>query len=382
MKKKELYEELMGKGSQAGVCSYINGVLNLAQDKLPSQEKDFDQQHHLFNFKNGTYDFEKFEFREHRAEDMLTKQVDYEYDPEAKCPKTDDFLSIIFQENTELVDFIWRCIAISMTGWVDVDALLFCYGEGSNGKSTFFNWLRKLYGEYFKTVTVEILLSKKNSNSDMHYLADLRAARCVLTDELPDNRRLNEAQLKRCIGGDMINACRKYQHPFSFSPTHTLWMPGNYKPEILGADHGTWRRIQLIPFLHTFKGEQIRDRSEVVDELNKELPGAFNRALEGLRDYRENDFNPPKIVTEATAEYREETDVLVDFIEYANTVIDDDMFEAKILFERYNTWSGSQNQHKIFHSSRRFYTALRQRGYDIRKGVANKTFIFNFKSNS
>ncbi|GIR60993.1 MAG: hypothetical protein CM15mP66_04410 [Pseudomonadota bacterium] len=109
----------------------------------------------------------------------------------------------------------------------------------------------------------------------------------VVSDEVPEGRKLNESLVKNLTGGDQIHARNPYEKPFSFDPTHTLWMFGNHKPVISGMDHGIWRRIYLVPFTVTISEEQKRPQEEMMKEFKGEISGILNWVFgRRERDYR------------------------------------------------------------------------------------------------
>ena len=74
----------------------------------------------------------------------------------------------------------------------------------------------------------------------------------VVSDEVPEGRKLNESLVKNLTGGDQIHARNPYEKPFSFDPPTPLdvWKP---QTSYLGMDHGIWRRIYLVPFTITIQ---------------------------------------------------------------------------------------------------------------------------------
>ena len=59
------------------------------------------------------------------------------FDKHAECDKWKEFLDTIFKGDQELIQFIQQLVGYSFTGLTDLDVLLYCYGGGANGKSTF-----------------------------------------------------------------------------------------------------------------------------------------------------------------------------------------------------------------------------------------------------
>ena len=103
-----------------------------------------------------------------------------------------------------------------------------------------------------------------------------------------------------------------YCPAFNFKPTHTLWIYGNHRPDVRGNDLGIWRRIKLIPFdVQIPEGEKD---PELLKKLLQEMPGILNWAIKGCLEWQKNGLGVPTSVTQATCEYREEEDVIGEFV--------------------------------------------------------------------
>ena len=239
---------------------YINNVLELAKSYLATTTNEFDKHPLLINVRNGTFDLSTNEFREHEPKELISKQCPTLYDKHAECPKWKEFLDTIFKGGQDLIHYLQQLVGYSFTGLADLDVLLYCYGGGANGKSTFVKTLQELGGDYIVSIPIDVFLLKNRDNTDQYQLSRLKGSRMVFTDEIPSGKTLNESQVKSLTGGDSINARNPHEKPFSFEPTHTLWCFGNHKLNIRGNDTGIWRRVHLIPFTHTFAEEHRRDK--------------------------------------------------------------------------------------------------------------------------
>ena len=209
---------------------------------------------------------------------ILTHYLDQFYGGRSKAAQHwNYFVNTIFGCDQELIRFVKQAVGFSLSGLCDLQALIFCYGAGANGKSTFFGVLRELLGDYYQGIQIETLLAKSFQSSTDHYeLARVKGARIVVSDEVPEGRKLNESLVKNLTGGDQIHARNPYEKPFSFDPTHTLWMYGNHKPVITGMDHGIWRRIYLVPFTVTISEEKKRPQEELWEEFRGEISGVLS----------------------------------------------------------------------------------------------------------
>lgn len=131
--------------------------------------------------------------------------------------------------------------------------------------------------------------------------------------ELGQDIRLNEELIKDISGGDMLQGRQLYGEASDFRPTAKLWLYGNHLPEIRSIDNGTWRRLLVVPFTATFKGED-RD-THLSSKLREELPGIFMWAYLGLMRWSEEGLNPPPILLEQVRAYRSEQDLLGRFLQ-------------------------------------------------------------------
>ena len=91
-------------------------------------------------------------------------------------------------------------------------------GHGGNGKSTFFNAIQDVMGDYACTIRSELLVASNDSGKKFE-LARLRGKRLAIAEELEEGRQLDTAEVKHlCSTGD-INAQFKGR---TFSPSNHL----------------------------------------------------------------------------------------------------------------------------------------------------------------
>lgn len=366
----KLGRDLEGMSAQRNLIKKAETIqsVNVGSDELDSHAW-------LINCGNVTLDLTGGEVkaRQHRQEDYLTRALEADYDPEAKCPQWEQFLGEIFDGDEEILQFIQRAVGYSLTGDISEQCLFFAYGTGKNGKSVFFNALENLLGDYFYKAPADMILQQKN-NQIPSDVAQMKGKRFVITSELDDNRRLAEARVKNLTGGDTIEARPMYKDWFTFRPTHKLWMFGNHKPGISGTDEGIWRRVKIIPFTVTIAEEKRRPMREMLDVFKSEASGILNWALDGYVRYCEAGFNEPQRMKAAATEYRTENDIVGQFIEENCEVIRELSVTAKGLWNAYHGWCDDLGEHAI--PARRLNAKLRERGFEVRAGTGNKTMVY------
>ena len=236
------------------------------------------------------------------------------------------------------------------------------HGGGANGKSTFIAVLQAMLGDYAKQAAPELLVSRGGDHHPTE-LADLFGARLVASVEVDDGKRLAESLVKQMTGGDKMKARFMRQDFFEWVPTHKLFLAANHRPEIRGTDYAIWRRIHLVPFTVTIP-EDERD-PKLGEKLRVELPGILNWAIAGCLDWQQNGLGVPQAVRTATEEYRQEQDVLADFLA-EHCVIDPQAYAvAGILYKTYTTWCEADGANPISRTA--FGRRLTERGFRAEK---------------
>jgi putative DNA primase/helicase len=356
-------------------------MLELAQndEAVALEHTFFDANPYLLNLSNGIVDLKSNEFFPHKPEFLLTKVAPVKYSGEDDCISFFSFLNVIFDNNLELIEYVQRAIGLSLCGAHLEEALFFCFGSGKNGKSVFFNILKHLLGDYHQKAPTEMLMMRMN-DSIPNDIARLPGARIVVAAELPENRVLNENRVKDLTGGDSITARFLHKEFFDFVPTHTLWIYGNHKPIIKGTDRGIWRRFNLIPFTVTIPKEVQRPMHDLMSDLLYELPGIFNWAVEGWKQYLKMGLNPPDIVRKATQDYKQEQDKLSDFIDEFCILSPQEKIEAAELYKIYIEFCKENTEYPI--TKPKFYRSLLEKDVKIEPGKGNKKFLIGIGLNN
>jgi len=336
----------------------IRAMTELANSAMAIVPDDFDQDIYIFNLESGTLDLKNIQFKEHKAEDMLTKIAGVSYNPEAGCPKWLDFLNKIFEGNEDLIDYLQASLGYSLTGNIGEQCLYILYGIGFNGKSTFINTIQEIWGDYAISTPFDTFLSKRGEHIP-NDIARMRGARFVTAIEAGEGRGFNEELLKRLTGRDKVTARFLRQEFFDFYPTCKLWLATNHKPTVKEFSPAYWGRIRLIPFkLIIPEEERIRHYENI---LLEEREGIFNWILKGYQRWREEGLKVPEEIKEATAQYRDQMDVMAEFIE--DRCIENRLAQAttKKLYGAYKDWCEENKERDI--NKRAFGRRLEERGY-------------------
>ena len=137
---------------------YVVSALQAAKPMLEISVSDLDKDGFLLNTPDGTYYLpDGLEGkRDHSPEDYITKITAAA--PGDKGEKLWlDSLNTIFCKDQELIDYVQQIVGMAAVGRVYMEALIIAYGEGSNGKSTFWNTVARVLGTYSGNMSADAL---------------------------------------------------------------------------------------------------------------------------------------------------------------------------------------------------------------------------------
>jgi putative DNA primase/helicase len=249
-------------------------------------------------------------------EALHTRSTTVAPDFERPADRFHAFLADTFAGDPDLITYVQRLFGLSLIGEVREQILPFAFGEGANGKSTLADTVMRLVGigetGYSISAPSEMLLAS-SANSHPTEIARLAGARLVIASELDDGQRFAEARIKMLTGRDIITGRFMRQDFFSFAPTHTLWLLGNHRPAVRTGGPAFWRRLRLVPFLHTVP-EHLRDPGLEEYLVDHEGPSILAWLIRGAADYARYGLTTPAAVQQATEEYQGEQDTIARFV--------------------------------------------------------------------
>ena len=357
---------------------YISAALKEARPMIQIEQRVLDADEFLLNLPSGTCDLRTGAVREHNAQDYITKQT--AVDPSGDGMDVwEDALQTFFQGDADLIRYVQEIVGLAAIGKVYIEALVIAYGEGRNGKSTFWNTIARVLGTYSGNMSADTLTvgCKRNVKPE---LAEAKGKRMIIAAELEEGMRLNTSNVKQLCSTDEIYAEKKYKAPFSYVPTHTLVLYTNHLPRVGAIDQGTWRRLIVIPFNAKIEGKA--DIKNYSDFLFKTAGGAvLSWIIEGAKRVIASDYKivQPRVVQDAIQKYKENNDWLAHFLDDCCEVGDD--FEAKS-GEFYNAYrSYCLQMGEYTRSTTDFYSALESTGV-VRKRTRTGVIIYGLKLKS
>lgn len=229
------------------------------------------------------------------------------YDPEATCPVFTGFLEATV--GPENVDFVFEWFGYNFYREYTVQKMLFIQGAGGTGKSTLINILREMIGaDNYSAVTLQYLMQERFAKIGLY-----RKTANFDTDAKPQYLA-DGATLKMLTGEDTIHADRKNKEPITFYNYAKLSFAMNELPPMRDFSGGLKRRM-LILEMNKVLTKKVKQEFPL-DQIMAEIPGIFNRAMEGLRRVlSRKDFTVSQSMLDSVEKWEKGNDVVALFLE-------------------------------------------------------------------
>ena len=375
----DAYKEfLSAKSYYAFVMKYRNyknivNTQNAAKPMVAADISMFDAQKNYLNTPDAAYDLEKgvAGVMPHRSSDLMTKITNASPGEKGK-EIWEDTLNTFFCGDQELMEYVQETVGLAAIGKVYEEALIIAYGEGRNGKSTFWNAISRVMGTYAGTISADALTVGCRRNVKPE-IAELKGKRLIIAAELEEGVRLSTSILKQLCSTDQVRGEKKFKDPFDFTPSHTVVLYTNHLPKVGASDDGTWRRLIVIPFHAKIEGSS--DVKNYADYLYEHAaPSIMAWIIEGARKViaANHKLKKPVVVEKAIEQYRGMNDWMGIFLEECCDVGDGLEQKAGEFYQEYRNFCQRTGEY-IRHNSD-FSAELEKRGF-LKKKTRKGAFV-------
>ena len=392
---KEIQEDIY---KRVGRLRTENGRMNCLrfsavnlQHSLDIIGDELDQEPLLLGCSNGVVDLRTGEMRPGKPEDMICKASPVEYTGiDTPAPIWEETLYQIFggakaetdedkKQANDLVAYINRLLGYACTGLSKENILPIMWGQGRNGKTTIVETISKILGPLAAPIQSEMLLDQgrvKNSSGPSPDIMALRGLRIAFGSEADEGRRFSPSRVKWLSGSDsLVGRAPHDRYETYFLPTHTLILLTNHKPHAPANDFAFWQRVHLIPFPYSFvdrvpqKDNELRADKDLPDKLMEESAGILAWLVRGCLRWQEMGLAPPKVIIDATAEYKRDEDLLADFLEQYCHCDPQAEVPASGLFDAFKEWFSENVSKKSSMSQKKFGNLMKDRFEKYKRGV-------------
>ena len=324
------------------------------------QAPERDRSRVTVNLLNGTLSItpEGAELREFRAEDFLTYQLAFSYDPAAVARIWPRFLNDMLPD-TEAQHVLAEALALAFLSSriLKLEKVPVLFGSGDNGKSVVADVLRAVLGtENVSGYSLKLLTQNENAR------AGLQDIRINIASEIGG---ITDSDIfKLLASGEPVSAKLLYQDVFTMTDYGRLICNANKLPTDVENSHAFFRRFLIIPFSVTIAPAK-KDTNLSKKIVETELPGVLNWILEGLaRLLKQNDFSPCTATDQALQQYRHESNNVSLWLEDAGYTVSTTGHEQqfKALYNEYRDFCKDEGFRPV--SSKTFAQRMQAAGFE------------------
>ena len=342
----EKRKQYMAFVSKMGDRRFRDRLVKDAADSMTIAAHEFDTHPFLINCRNGTYDLETMTFREHRWDDFLTMQTNFDYTlQEVKCERWDRFIAEVTQDEADKADYLQRALGYSILGTGKEECMFILHGKTTrNGKSTMLDAIQHLLGDYSTVAPVELICRserQKNTEAANPVLARLKGKRMVTMSESDTAGKLDEATIKQYTGGEEITARELYQSPITFKPQFTMWLSCNDLPAVKDKSLFASDRVRVIEFNRHFKDSEQDKGLKDYFETPEAMQVIFSWLIAGYFKYRRYGLVMTAGMKEVIKRYEKDNDLVLQFLEEKCQTDPEGKTRAKSLYDTYKIWCKS-----------------------------------------
>ena len=323
-------------------AAVVPAILSLARSApgIITPVEEWDKHIMLLNTPAGAFDLETG--KEVSRDGLLFTQVTGVAPCRMPTPVWDRFISSVFADDLEMVEFIQRMAGYALTGSIKEQKLFFLHGSGSNGKSVFLDVLQAIGGTYNHNLPSEALMTSKHEGHPTMF-ASLHGKRMAVSSEIEESAHWAESRIKAMTGDGQLTARFMHKDFFTFDVTHKHIIAGNFKPRLKGDDYAMVRRLVLVPFMQRFEGAQ-RD-SNLPDKLRAEYPGILAWAIDGAVKWAASGLMIPGAVADASRTYMEEQNDIEQWLQACCKRTATAETGSAALYESFAKWKEQNGEH-------------------------------------
>ncbi|KAA2396100.1 hypothetical protein F2Y18_15760 [Bacillus cereus] len=322
--------------------NFENEYIAALKNEIP-YVNEFDNAANIINFPNGLFDIEIMKLKPHTSSYYSINQLDYHYYQVASCPRFEQFLVEVFEDDMERIQLLQEILGYLWIKEIKIQKAFIFLGKGSNGKSVLSKTIRKLVGSQNVSST-----SLKNLQ-DRFGMQDFPGKLVNISGENEFSGDFTTENFKLVTSGDSLTVEKKHKDAFTTTLFVKLIILLNKMMDCRDTSDAFLRRLTIIPFNRKYvelkQGEEPKVEVAYMDlnlekDLEAELPGIFNFAMEGLKRLKENDFKmtSSSACNEAVEEYRKNQNPVISYIEDRIQFTDGAKVLRSSIYDDFTSW--------------------------------------------
>lgn len=305
---------------KSGKFQSIKEIAELIKSLKGKKSNEFNTAKHCICVKNGVYSFDDGILYPHSAykDNYITYMINVEYIPNYTDTVFTDFINSIMLDY-ENASCLQRIYGYPLLGEPNEQVCFILKGNGANGKSTLNTAVQNLMGALSTVIRIEYFTGNANTNPDAPSPStyQLKGKLYAFTSEGKSGATLNDATVKKHIGGGKLIARKPYGNLVEFDSKFVLFFDTNHLPHFSEGGYSMERRIIIIPFPATFKGDSVnKDMNKLLDTYSCKM-ALLSWLIDGARVYKQYGFMLTERILNETRQYFLSEDTIGMFLQEA-----------------------------------------------------------------
>lgn len=268
----------------------------------------------LIAFKNGIYDLKTNALQALNPEIVITNQIPWNYNPDAKSQRVDELLDTLSCKDEQvrylLEEVAGSCLYRSCKiGGGKIAILL---GDKHNGKSTLIEVIQAMIGsDNYSAVDLKDLGERFSTAMLCGKLANIG-------DDISGEYIKDTSIFKKLATGQPVKAERKGQDPFDWISYATQIYSANEIPRMKDETGAALRRLLIVPMRANFTKDTPGYDPFIIKELTKpeNMEYFIQLAIDGLWNVLQNgSYTIPAQVEKETHEYEIENNSILAYVQ-------------------------------------------------------------------
>lgn len=233
----------------------------------------------FIGLKNSILNIEDMEQVPYSPKWVINNRIDFDYNPTAYSKVMDDTLNKVCCNDPQIRSLLEEMIGYSLYRKNTMQVCFILTGEGSNGKSTMLNVIKKLLGKNnYTSLDLREL-------EDTFKPAELYNKLANIGDDISAKYLENSSIFKKVVTGESFMVQRKYAQPFELECYATQIFCANELPQVSDKTEGFTRRIVIVPFNAKFSKTDADYDPFIEDKLLSEesINYLLSLAIKGLQ---------------------------------------------------------------------------------------------------
>lgn len=287
-------------------------VLAYIRIKTHVNQSDLKVDPYIINLVNTRLDLRNDKLLAFTPDAIEFDRIPVKYDPSAYCSDLDKMLNRVFLSDREVMDLFEEMLGYCLIKHCDYQKGFMLYGNGSNGKSTILDLIKRFLGSRnYTSIELDKVTGKFETAELEHKLANIG-------DDVNNKSMGDTGLLKKLFSGNSVLVQRKGERPFDLEPYAKHIYSCNEIPRSANDKTiGFYRRWIFVPFNAVFKTTDA-DYDPLIKEkifTDEALSYLLNLAIKGAKRLMSNkSFTEPEIVKQAMEEYKIENSNVLSWI--------------------------------------------------------------------